>query len=375
MMVSLVSGIIALASTLFINQANANDKACLQPPRACSPHISAPVDPINYTTALELLELEGEGLLREELQKLTGGHTRYSYNCVWSFMMEADEDPDNPENILALYTRRSIPKVERDCGTATESGAVNRFAWNREHVWAKSHGFPRQGQHAYTDFHHLIAADKRANSNRGNKDFKAGGAPDRDCTKCQTTGVTWEPSDASKGIVARMLFYMDVRYDGIGSSGGTPDLQLVNTASKAREPRLGYLSDLLKWHCEYPVSDEERRRNNSVHKWQGNRNPFIDHPEFVEAIWDFSCDSPQVDSPKKVPAQWGDAVPTQHDTSTAASASAAAAINMNDHPTSSFDASTLAGACMVVMLAFVVIVKRRGGYHREGYVNIATNKA
>mmetsp|Transcript_41889 Transcript_41889/g.47401 ORF Transcript_41889/g.47401 Transcript_41889/m.47401 type:complete len:140 (+) Transcript_41889:141-560(+) len=67
--------------------------------------------------------------------------------------------------------------------------------------------------------------------------------------------------------------------------------------------------------------------------------------------------------------------PSSFSTSTAAAASATTAINMNDHPTSSFDASTVAGACMVVMLAFVVIVKRRGGYHREGYVNIATNKA
>lgn len=182
-------------------------------------------------------------------------------------MMEIDEDPENPDNIIAIYTRRSIPKVERDCGSATESGNANLNALNRDHSWPKSLGFRNQGQHAHTDFHHLIAADKQANANRGNKDFKVGGISGRACIECQTTRDTWEPSDASKGTVARMMFFMDVRYDGIGSSGGTPDLQLVNKPSETGKPWLGYLSDLLKWHCDYPVLDEERRRNDSVHKW------------------------------------------------------------------------------------------------------------
>jgi hypothetical protein len=49
------------------------------------------------------------------------------------------------------------------------------------------------------------------------------------------------------------------------------------------------LSTLLEWHCKFPVSDSERRRNDKVHSWQGNRNFAIDHPEFVESIWNFEC--------------------------------------------------------------------------------------
>lgn len=277
-----------ILASLF-DKANAdNDNACLRPPRPCGREVFAPVTLEKYYESTVELEDDGEAL-KDELNQLVGSHRKYSYGCVWNFMMEADEDPDNTDNIIAIYTRRSIPKVERDCGRSTESGEVNRNAWNREHTWPKSHGFRNKGQHAYTDFHHLVPADKRTNSNRGNKDFKSGGKPDEECTKCKVTGKTWEPSDDSKGAVARMMFYMDVRYDGIGSSGNTPDLVLVDEPTNVREPKLGSLSDLLKWHCDHPVTVEERKRNDIIHAWQGNRNPFIDHPEFVEIIWDHRC--------------------------------------------------------------------------------------
>ena len=45
------------------------------------------------------------------------------------------------------------------------------------------------------------------------------------------------------------------------------------------------MSDLLRWHCEHPVEKREHDRNDDVQEWQGNRNPFIDRPEFVQTIW------------------------------------------------------------------------------------------
>jgi hypothetical protein len=65
-------------------------------------------------------------------------------------------------------------------------------------------------------------------------------------------------------------------------------MELVDRAT-GKEPSLGYLSTILDWHCKYPVSNSERRRNDKVHSWQGNCNFAIDHPEFVESIWNFEC--------------------------------------------------------------------------------------
>ncbi|KXJ36602.1 hypothetical protein AX282_21250 [Bacillus spizizenii] len=76
-----------------------------------------------------------------------------------------------------------------------------------------------------------------------------------------------------------MLFYMDVRYDK------SLDLKLVD-AIKTQSPHQGKLSTLIKWHNEDPVDSFERRRNNIIYReFQHNRNPFIDHPEWVEEIF------------------------------------------------------------------------------------------
>lgn len=125
------------------------------------------------------------------------------------------------------------------------------------------------------------------------------------CTECRSVGkgkegevFSWEPPKAVKGFIARMMMYMDVRYEGddIGVTG-TPDLTLVprettnefsTGAQKERSkfiPAFGDLRDILKWHCENPVTDREIRRNNLTQKWQRNRNPFIDRPEYAKEIW------------------------------------------------------------------------------------------
>ncbi len=98
-----------------------------------------------------------------------------------------------------------------------------------------------------------------------------------------------------KGDVARMMLYMDVRYEGTGD-GGTPDLVLEDRMTAhpgAQEPNFGKLCTLVQWHVDDPVSDWERRRNNRVYAWQHNRNPFIDHPEWVMPIWGTSCSEGQ----------------------------------------------------------------------------------
>src|SRR5262245_46696637 len=89
-----------------------------------------------------------------------------------------------------------------------------------------------------------------------------------------------------KGDIARAMFYMDVRYAGESSS--EPDLLLTDNVGSITNgsPFMGWLSALLRWHGLDPVDASERNRNDLIYeRYQRNRNPFIDHPEWVDAIF------------------------------------------------------------------------------------------
>lgn len=109
----------------------------------------------------------------------------------------------------------------------------------------------------------------------------------------------WQTWRKLKGNVARALLYMDVRYEG-GVHGVTgaaePDLRLTDNAGLIRTTSgnfsvayMGLLSVLLQWHAEDPVTEAERLRNDAVHSYQGNRNPFVDHPEWVACVYQNIC--------------------------------------------------------------------------------------
>lgn len=215
--------------------------------------------------------------LKAALHDIINDHTSVSYSTVWTALQETDEDPSNPNNVILLYTRRSHAKSDH-------GGGVQQ--WNREHSWPKSHGFPTSSWPAYTDLHHLRPTDVSVNSARGSKDFEEGGTIVSEAPLCKSTADTWEPPDVVKGDIARMMFYMAVRYEGDRSN--EPDLELVQNpgATSPGSSNLANIDVLLVWHEEDPVSPEEQTRNDLIYEnWQGNRNPFIDNPSFVQAIW------------------------------------------------------------------------------------------
>lgn len=225
--------------------------------------------------------------LQAALHEIINGHTKFPYTSsntdVWDLIKITDEDPSNSSNVILLYTGRSQDKDENS-GQSSASGS-NR--WNREHVWSKSHGFPNESDTAYTDLHHLRPTDESVNSSRGTKDFDDGGSAHSEATDCNYDSDSWEPRDAVKGDVARMMFYMEVRYDpGVHSNGTSYDLELVDyTGTSTSSDNFGKLSTLITWHANDPVDDFESDRNDSIYAYQGNRNPFIDFPEFVNSIW------------------------------------------------------------------------------------------
>tara|TARA_A100001234_G_scaffold170953_1_gene152336 strand:+ start:3 stop:866 length:864 start_codon:yes stop_codon:yes gene_type:complete len=193
--------------------------------------------------------------------------------------------------MILVYTGRSQDKGYRD-GTGNYSQYENgngtqNNSWNREHVWPKSHGFPDEDDNAYTDVHNLKPSDRSVNSSRGTKDYDYGGSQHSEATECLTDSDSWEPSDSVKGDIARILFYMVVRYDpGYDHDNNSFDLELVDyTTPGNNDPILGKLSSLIQWHIDDPVDDFEINRNEIIFGFQENRNPFIDHPNLVNFLW------------------------------------------------------------------------------------------
>ncbi|AZM77600.1 ribonuclease [Streptomyces sp. KPB2] len=212
--------------------------------------------------------------LKSALHTIISDQTKLSYSAVWDALKATDEDPDNSGNVILLYSGVSRSKSLNGGDTGD---------WNREHVWAKSHGDFGTSTGPGTDIHHLRPSDVRVNSVRGNKDFDNGGSAVSEGGGSLTDSDSFEPRDAVKGDVARMIFYMAVRYEG---GDGFADLEVNGQVDNGSNPYMGKLSVLKAWNDEDPPDAFEERRNQVIYdEFQHNRNPFVDHPEWVESIW------------------------------------------------------------------------------------------
>jgi endonuclease I len=257
------------------------------------------------------IDTSGPAALRAGLHALIDGATKIPYTATttdtWDVLAFADEDPANPADILDIYKNASYPKAT--------GGNTN---YNREHTWPNSLGFPDDGatNFPYTYLHMLMAADIAYNADRGNlpygncsascteyptvaNDGRGGGSGTFPGNSNWSDGSVWQAWRGMKGNVARAILYMDVRYEGgTNPTTGTaePDLRLTDNASliaptggNASVAYMGLLSVLLQWNQEDPVDDAERLRNDAVQSYQGNRNPFVDHPEWAACIYQGAC--------------------------------------------------------------------------------------
>ncbi|MBN2605017.1 MAG: endonuclease [Bacilli bacterium] len=218
--------------------------------------------------------LMGE-VLKAFLHDLIDNQTFVTYAALWEALAESDEDPLNSNNVILFYTGRSQAK-------SNHGGAIDE--WNREHIWPRSHG-DLEPTIANSDMHHMKPTDVSVNAERGSLDFDEGGATVYDgniATDCLKDGDSFEPRDEIKGDVARMIFYMAVRYEG---DDGVPDLEMNNNTGNGSIPFIGKLSILLLWNMQDLPDAFEMHRNDVIFSYQGNRNPFIDHPEFANYIW------------------------------------------------------------------------------------------
>lgn len=252
-----------------------------------------------YYQNLTSSDLATGSSLRSALCTLTKkGHVKYSYNNLEVAMKTTDRnwekspDPndENPYmNLLYLVDNDNKPSLYN---TFHGSGGIsdgNKAHWNKEHIWAKSNGFDSSGAEAYSDLHHLRASDKLNNGERSNYAFTTvSGSYVKDYNgdnsgKVNKSSQLYEPLDRDKGDVARALFYMATRYmDGVGSTG--THLNLTN-GTESSGGKWGYLNTLLQWHTQDPPDAFEKHRNSLVQDIQGNRNPYIDHPEWAQKVF------------------------------------------------------------------------------------------
>ncbi|TQL68145.1 endonuclease I [Nocardioides albertanoniae] len=262
---------LATATTTAVVITTAPAQAAVSPTdQAAAPSTSSEIPSGYYDPA--------DGLSGEELKTALNGiiddHTTLSYDQVWDALKDVDEDPANPDNVITVYSQLSLPK---------SSNGGDPDQWNREHTWAKSHGDFGTSAGPGTDIHHLMPEDVSVNSTRGNLDFdETTGSVDQ-CTGCGVDDDSFAPPAETRGDIARAMFYMAVRYEGTDSY---VDLELNDQVDNGSAPYIGKLSVLKAWSEADPPSEFEINRNDKIYAdWQGNRNPFVDHPEWVEEIW------------------------------------------------------------------------------------------
>lgn len=236
-----------------------------------------------YATAQGKTGLE----LRQALHLLIRAHTVIPYSSSAFDTSDAlkvlDEDPENTNSVILLYAARSQPK-----DTFAQAGG-----WNREHCWPNSYGLDDRHP-AYSDLFNLRAEDENVNSSRGNKLYDVSDTnhtsyrfpAHAEAPMCSTDFDSWEPPAHMKGDLARAMFYMDVRYEGDVASESelvlTENIAVINSANAF----MGRVGALLAWHYADPASDAERLRNERIYTlYQHNRNPFVDHPEWVGLVF------------------------------------------------------------------------------------------
>lgn len=218
-------------------------------------------------------------------QIVTTNYTKLSYKDAGTAMQTTDSyDGDYVE---CIYTGERMAKD----GLGSSAGS-----WNREHMWAKSHGFNDEKYDAYSDLHHLRVSEASINTARSNSYFDEL----KTYTKSDEYGNKWtndvfEPRDEVKGDIARMLLYMTVRYnDSTLNLELTNDKELASKSETGTKGYIGILNTILKWNYEDPVDSKEISRNEEIYKVQGNRNPFIDHPELAYYLYTTECESQSI---------------------------------------------------------------------------------
>ncbi len=209
---------------------------------------------------------------------------------------------DNPTGTDAYnFTPGTVASGgQQDNGTAANSEGI---LYNREHSIPQS-WFGGNAQASTvgpeSDYFHIFPTDKLVNAERANNIYGVVNSPSFTSTNGSKVGpntvpglaaTAFEPINAYKGDVARAFLYFVTRYQSNMAAWETQstegDMAFDGTTWPSVE--ISYLQMMLQWNNLDPVSQKETDRNNAGYLFQGNRNPYVDHPEFVSQVWSSGC--------------------------------------------------------------------------------------
>lgn len=250
----------------------------------CIPFVSeATIPPGYYDSAAGLSGVP----LKTALHNIIKNHTEIPYDNLWSCYSSTDDKPNG--KVWDIYS--DIPGgtapyeftfITDQCGSYTQEGDC----YNREHTFPGS--WFNDATPMYSDLFHIYPADGWVNNKRSNYPFgnvssaswtSQNGSKLGSCSNAGYSGTVFEPVDSFKGDIARNFFYMAVRY--YTEDSGWPGSDMVNGSQLFPWAE----TMLLQWNALDPVSLKEHERNDAVYAYQNNRNPFIDHPEWINSIW------------------------------------------------------------------------------------------
>lgn len=247
----------------------------------------------------------GSGLtLKTQLATIiANSHTDQGYNAFDAFTASNDLDVysnyENDNSILDIYSERpttadpyNYTPITDECGNYNAEG----ICYNKEHVIPQS-VFTQQLP-MRSDAHSLLPTDGRVNGFRSNYPFgevgsnlvsqngisnpTLNGSKLGNATMSGYNGTVFEPIDEFKGDIARIYFYFVTRYESQVSNWSSYDMFNGTAGVALADPFLDMLFD---WHTNDPVSQKEIDRNNAIYNYQGNRNPFVDFPNYVAEVW------------------------------------------------------------------------------------------
>jgi len=240
-------------------------------------------------------------VLKTGLHNIIKSHTVKGYSALWTFYESHSLDNyyEKDGSILDMYSENPsgsenyiYQKVTNQCGNYSSEGGC----YNREHSFPKS-WFGGKIEPMNSDVHHIFATDGFVNSKRSGYPYGEVATASFTSTNNSKlgfatsvlgyTGTVFEPIDEFKGDLARAHLYMATRYEDVIATWTNNSVYgaAILNASSDQVFKSWVITMLLRWHKNDPVSQKEIDRNEAGFIHQGNRNPFVDHPEFVDQIW------------------------------------------------------------------------------------------
>lgn len=225
---------------------------------------------------------------------ITNGHVNHSYGSLYTGYQSSDKDIyyENDNSVLDMYSENPngtdpyfYTHGNRKCGNYNSEDDC----YNREHLMPQS--VFNKASPMKNDIHFVVPSDGYVNGQRSNLPFgevgsaswtSMNGSKKGTNTTTGYSGVVFEPIDEFKGDIARCMLYFATRYES-QVTGWTYNNVLNGTSNQVYTN--WFLNVLLQWNKQDTVSQREIDRNNACYVYQGNRNPFIDHNNYVDSIW------------------------------------------------------------------------------------------